>query len=191
MKFSFITLLFLGALFISGSVYGQDVQMPDLDKSPMDMAYYPARSAFRTFEKDETKKAGLAPVMRVIYSRPQAKGRTVMGELVPMGGEVWRVGANENAELQIIQPATLGDVKLEPGRYSLHIIAGEDEWTLAINSDLDLWGSYAYDESKDVARVTGKVSTIDTMVEAFTCMFTDDALIMAWENTMVTFPVSK
>ncbi len=165
-------------------------EMPELDKSPMDMSYYPSRAAFRAFEKDEDKKASLEPVMRIIYSRPQAKGREVMGNLVK-AGETWRVGANENAELNVFQTVTLGGVELQPGRYSLHAIPGDTEWTLAINSDLDNWGSYAYNQERDVARIKGKVASTEEIVEAFTCAFSEDALIMAWENTVVTFPVAK
>ncbi len=188
MKNLFVTLLLLSALTFSQSAYAQE--LPELDKSPMDMAYYPNRAAFRAFEKDASKQSTLQPVMRIIYSRPQAKGREVMGNLVKMG-EVWRMGANENGELNVFQEVTLAGQKLQPGRYSLHVVPGEKEWTLAINSDLDNWGSYAYQEGNDIARVQGTVSTTESNVEAFTCTFTDDALIMAWENTMVTFPVSK
>jgi len=188
MKNLSITLLLLATMAVSQSALAQE--LPELDKSPMDMAYYPSQAAFRAFEKDTDKQASLQPAMRIIYSRPQAKGREVMGNLVKMG-EVWRMGANENAELNVFQEVTLAGQKLEPGRYSLHVIPGEKEWTLAINSDLDNWGSYAYQEANDVARVKGTVSTTENKVEAFTCTFTEDALIMAWENTMVTFPVSK
>lgn len=172
------------------SVQAQETKYPELDKSPMDMAYYPARAAFRAFEKDETKKAALAPVMRVIYSRPQAKGRKVVGgELIKMN-EVWRLGANEMAELTVIEKATIGGQKIKKGRYSLYTIPTDGSWTLIINKDLDGWGHYRYDESKDVLRVSGKVSKLDEHVEAFTMMFTDNSLVLAWENTKVEFPVS-
>ncbi len=188
MKNLFVVLLLLSAMAVSQDTFAQE--MPELDKSPMDMAYYPSQAAFRAFEKDAGKQAALQPVMRIIYSRPQAKGREVMGNLIKMG-EVWRMGANENAELNVFQEVTLAGQKLEPGRYSLHVIPGEEEWTLAINSDLDNWGSYAYQEANDIARVKGKVATTENQIEAFTCTFTEDALIMAWENTMVSFPVSQ
>ena len=172
------------------SIQAQDVKFPELDKSPMDMAYYPARAAFRAFEKDETKKATLAPIMRVTYSRPQAKGRKVMGgELVKMG-EVWRLGANEMAELTVIQKATIGGQKIKKGRYSMYTIAGDGDWTLIISKDLDGWGAYRYDQAKDVMRVSGKSSKLDEHVEAFTMMFTDNSLVLAWENTKVEFPVN-
>ncbi|HDZ14946.1 MAG TPA: DUF2911 domain-containing protein, partial [Pricia sp.] len=56
-----------------------------LDKSPMDMAAYP--TSYK--EADKT--------IRIVYSRPQLKGRT-MAELAPEG-KVWRTGANEATEI--------------------------------------------------------------------------------------------
>jgi hypothetical protein len=39
------------------------------------------------------------------------------------------------------------------GTYTLYTIPGKDEWTIIINSKLDTWGPYEYEEAKDVARV--------------------------------------
>ncbi|MDX1940953.1 MAG: DUF2911 domain-containing protein, partial [Saprospiraceae bacterium] len=69
-------------------------KFPDVDKSPMDMAYYPSRVAFRAFGKTDEEK-NVKPVIRVVYSRPMKNGRVVFGELQKYG-EVWRVGANES-----------------------------------------------------------------------------------------------
>lgn len=182
--------LTLSLLGVAPAVAQDDDKAPGLDKSPMDMSYYPPRAAFRSFEENEAKRAAMAPVMRVIYSRPQANGRTVMGELIKYG-EVWRLGANENAELQVYEPVTLGGKMVAPGRYSLHAIPGEKEWTIIVNEDVDAWGSYAYDESKDVARFTAPVSKTPEMVEAFTMYFAGDDLVIAWENTQVKAPVKK
>lgn len=184
-----IGFLCLLTVFGEQSILAQEVKLPELDKSPMDMAYFPSRAPFRAFEKDEAKKATLTPAMRVIYSRPQLKGRELASLAKP--GEVWRLGANESAELDVFQLVNIGGAKVPPGRYTLYAIPGSDEWTLIINADLDGWGAYAYDESKDIARVKGKVSKLDQPVEAFSITFTDDAMVMAWGDTQVTVPVSR
>lgn len=166
--------------------------MDRLDKSPLDMSYYPARSPFRAFEKDEAKRAKLDPVMRVMYSRPQKNDRALFGsgeDNLVKYGEVWRLGANENAELQVIKTANIGGKTVDPGRYGLYVIPGEDSWTLILNEDVDGWGAYAYDESKDVLRVKGEVSDSDDEVEAFSVLFSDNALLVAWGKTVVTFKV--
>ena len=73
------------AIFIScSSLFGLQTikaqSFPEMDASPMDLVM--ARPA---------KKS--PPIARVIYSRPQKKGRDIFGDLVPYG-EVWRTGAN-------------------------------------------------------------------------------------------------
>src|SRR5688572_13377510 len=55
----------------------RDLQ-PGLDKSPMDMSYYPV-------DYPKLKMSGNVAeplIARVIYSRPQKNGRTVFGDLV-------------------------------------------------------------------------------------------------------------
>lgn len=166
--------------------------MPQIDKSPLDMSYYPARAPFRAFEKDEAKRAKQQPVARILYSRTMQKGRPLYGssedDLVKFG-EVWRLGANENAELQVVKTINIGGEAISPGRYGVYVIPNADSWTLILNKDLDGWGAYAYDESKDVARITGSVSSIDESVEALSVLFNEDSLLIAWGKTLVTFPV--
>ncbi|MEM7373255.1 MAG: DUF2911 domain-containing protein [Bacteroidota bacterium] len=163
-----------------------------LDKSPLDISYYPARSPFRAFEKDEAKKAGLDPVMRIMYSRTMKKDRSLYGsgedDLVKYG-EVWRLGANENAELHVMKTANIGGKTIDPGRYGVYVIPEKDSWTLILNKDLDGWGAYAYNEANDVMRVTGDVSSLDEEVEALSVLFSETSLLIAWGKTLITFPV--
>jgi len=63
-----------------------------VDKSVLDAATYPRAAAWRNYMGEEDRN--LAPRARVVYSRPQMKGRTIFGDLVPFGKE-WRLGANE------------------------------------------------------------------------------------------------
>ncbi|MEM7658688.1 MAG: DUF2911 domain-containing protein, partial [Bacteroidota bacterium] len=130
----------------------------------------------------------LEPVMRILYSRPQKKGRTVFGDMVKQG-EIWRLGANENSELHVFKAVNIGGETIKPGRYSLHLLPEEGKWTLILNTDLDAWGSYAYNEENDVARFAADVQTLETTVEALSIMFNEDALVIAWENSMISIPV--
>ena len=192
MMLSALCMALLLAASTTSTVVAQD--MPGMDKSPMDMAYFPARAAFRAFEKDADKKAKMAPVMRVIYSRPQKNGREIMGNLIKEG-EVWRVGANESAELDLMKAVTVGGTKLKPGRYTIYtkIDPGSKKWTLLVNSDLDGWGAYAYNEANNVASVEGVTSNLEEEVEAFTMMFKavdgGTHMVMAWGKGMVEFPI--
>ena len=132
------TLLFALLMAIGSSVNAQEFRK--LDKSPMDIA------AFPTSYKEANKQ------MKVIYSRPQLKGRE-LSKLAP-NGEVWRTGANEAPELVLYKDFNLNGTKIKAGSYSLLTIPGEKEWTIILNSDLNTWGSYYYNDKNDVARIT-------------------------------------
>jgi predicted class III extradiol MEMO1 family dioxygenase len=73
--------------------------------------------------------------------------------------------------------------------YALFTIPDEEEWTIIFNSDLDHWGAYSYNEEYDVLRVTAKAETSEEQVEAFSIQFTDAAMILAWDKTIVEVPV--
>src|SRR5690606_41591493 len=92
-------------VFIAFSAFSfqtsQAQSFPEMDASPMDIAM--ARP---------NKKS--PPFARVIYSRPQKKGRDIFGGLVPYG-EVWRTGAYEAAGRAMYGPLKLGSTSLKPG----------------------------------------------------------------------------
>ena len=123
-----------------------------LDKSPMDMATYP--SSYKISKK----------IVRVTYSRPQLKGRTV-GQLAP-SGEVWRTGANEATEITFYKEVKLAGETINPGTYALFSIPGEKEWTIILNSKLNQWGAYTYDKNADVARVKITPNTAKESLQA-------------------------
>lgn len=149
-----------------------------LDKSPLDIAYYP--SGHMDAEKS----------VRVLYSRPQLKGRN-LADLIP-AGEVWRTGANEATEITFYKDAVVGGQTIAAGTYSLFTIPGEDHWTVILNSNLHQWGAYSYGIGADVARIPAKVSTAEEELEAFSVAFSDQGdLVMGWGTTRVTLPIGS
>ncbi len=155
------------------------------DKSAMDMAYYP-----NNFSHD--RKAGDKAVVRVIYSRPQKNEREVFGKLVPFD-KVWRTGANEATEIKFYQDVMLAGKKVKAGSYSLFTIPGAKEWTIILNSDLDYWGAYSYNEKHDVLRVKAPATELATPVENFTIQFEkkgekEGVMKFAWDKTLVDVP---
>lgn len=170
-------------LFFSTASFAQ--QFAGLDKSPLDIAYYP-----HNFAHD--RKAGEQAVIRVVYSRPAKKGREIFGKQTPFG-KVWRTGANEATEIKFYRDVEFAGKKVKAGTYSLYTIPGEKDWTIILNSDLDYWGAYSYNEKKDVVRVIVQASQSPTEVENFTIQFdkkTDKQGIMklAWDKTVVEVP---
>lgn len=125
----------------------------------------------------------------VMYGQPSARGRKIMGELVPYK-KVWRTGANATTSILFTGDVMIGGKKVSQGKYGLYTIPGETEWTIIINKAIK-WGADDYKESEDVARVTVPVSKTTAFVEAFTISVEKDQVILKWENTQVGFKVSK
>lgn len=174
----------LGFLLVGQLLIAQS-KPTDLDKSPLDIAYFPANFPVMKM-KGQT---GPEPFSRVLYSRPQKKGRTIFGEEVKYN-EVWRLGANEATEIELFKNATIAGKKVPKGRYTLYCIPLENKWTLIFNKDNYSWGSFAYKSDKDVARVDVPVQKNNEAVEALTMYFDNSNLNILWENVKVQVPVN-
>jgi hypothetical protein len=185
------TILAFALMAMTPALMAQD--FPDVDKSPMDMAYYPSRAAFRNFAETAEARAADEPQMRVIYSRPQAKGRTIFGELVKYG-EMWRIGANEATEIQFMHDVKIGDQPVKAGRYTMYAQVNEKEWTVYFSLDLDGWGHYAFKPSESsVASITVPVATTKETIEHLGIYFdaADDGahVVIGWANKVVRVPI--
>lgn len=123
------------------------------------------------------------------YHQPSAKGRKVMGALVPFG-EVWRTGANATTSIDFSANAKVEGQAVPKGKYGLYTIPGENEWVIIINKDIK-WGHYDYTDKADVQRVKVKPSKSASFVETFTISIKDGNVVMEWENTSVSFKISK
>jgi hypothetical protein len=177
-------LLFLLAVLFSTQLFAQ--QKPtDLDKSPMDVSYYPANFPILKMRG----QASGDPAARIIYSRPQLKGRNIFGEEVKYN-EVWRLGANESTELELFKNAVIGGKKIPKGRYTLYCIPTENKWTIVINKDNYSWGSFTYKSDKDVARIDVPVQRNNEEVEAMTIYFESSSIVILWDNVKVNVPIS-
>lgn len=174
----FTTIAFAFIMLLSTNVDAQ--KFSKLDKSPMDAA------AFPTSYKDANK------LIKIVYSRPQLKGRE-LSTLAP-NGKVWRLGANEAAELTLYTDMKLGNKSVKAGTYTFYAIPGDKEWTAIISKDLNVWGSYFYDEANDVARLSVPVTSGEP-VEAFSIIFEEAngsiQMHLAWGTTRVAVPFTK
>lgn len=121
------------------------------------------------------------------YGRPNVKGRTIWGELVPYG-QVWRTGADEATTVTFGQDVMVEGQKLAAGTYGLFTIPGEGEWTVIFNTVADQWGSYGYDAGKDALRVTVEPRAHE-MVESMDFVIEDGAVVLRWEKLAVPFSV--
>ncbi|TXH22876.1 MAG: DUF2911 domain-containing protein [Chitinophagaceae bacterium] len=173
------------------SVQAQAPAWPKIDKSPLDLVYFPNNLPLN---KLDAKKPVENVKFRVLYSRPQKNNRTIFGADIVPYGKVWRLGANEATELETFVPVTIGNKKLPAGRYTLYALVNENDWTFIVNKETDIWGAYKYEESKDLVRVKVPVQKIDTPVEALGCKVekTDKGanLVFAWDTVSAALPIS-
>jgi tetratricopeptide (TPR) repeat protein len=86
------------------------------------------------------------------YHRPSVNGRTVFPDLVP-DEAVWRAGANDNTTITFSDDARVEGREIAAGTYGLHMIPGDDGWTVVFSTNSTSWGSFSYDEAEDALRV--------------------------------------
>ena len=152
---------------------------------------------------------GLVEV-RIDYSSPDVtgpngesrKGR-IWGQLVPWGladlgfgngkPSPWRAGANENTVFSVSHDVLVQDKPLPAGRYGLHMIPGEKEWTIVFSRNSSSWGSFFYDESEDALRVTATAQPAEFR-EWLNYDFIDRqpdraTVALHWENLRVPFTI--
>jgi hypothetical protein len=181
-------LLIVSICFFSVSNITAQTKLPPMDKSPMDMSYYPNGYPVLKIQDKITEPL----VARVIYSRPQKNGRTIFGDLLEYG-KVWRLGANEATEIEFYQNVKINNVKIKKGRYTLYCIPYTDKWTFIVNKETDTWGSFKYDSKKDIVRMDVPVQKQTDITEEFVMAFEKAAtganLIVAWEDIKVNLPI--
>ena len=176
-------------LLVNVTVLQAQNKFPQLDKSSMDMSYYPNAYPILKIQDKLTEPL----IARVIFSRPQKNGRTIFGELLEYG-KVWRLGANEATEIEFFQNVKIGNTKIKNGRYSLYCIPLTEKWTMIINKETDTWGAFKYDQSKDLARIEVPVQKQSEILEAFVMAFektsTGANLLIAWDDFKVALPIN-
>jgi hypothetical protein len=132
--------------------------------------------------------------VKIDYSSPRTKGRTVFGGLVPYG-DVWRTGANEATTFVAGTNVNVGDKEVPAGSYTIFTVPKADGWTLVISKKTGEWGTDYPGEKEDLARVPMSVSKTSGPVENFTIHFEQGgkkcSLHMEWENTRATVEVSE
>jgi Protein of unknown function (DUF2911) len=163
------------ALFLSMEISAQGLKTP-------------APSPTQTIKQDFALST-----VEVVYSRPNAKGRVIFGDLVPYG-KMWRTGANGATKLTFGEDVKVGGMPVKAGSYALYTIPNKDEWEIVINKGANNSGLGGYKAEDDVARFKVKPSTLPFAVETFTIMLSDQTassmkLWVIWGNTEVGLPI--
>ena len=171
-----IALVLLAFVFVTESTAQRTNQ---LDEAPHDISYYRASMVS-------------APLVKVIYGRPQKKGVEVFGNTVAYN-EIWRTGANEATEVKFYKDIVFGDVKVGAGTYVLYTIPGENEWEIILSSNLDVLGAFQYDPLFDVARIKVSPKNAEEL-EVFSINFKEKnenvQMVLGWDTTRVNIPIT-
>jgi hypothetical protein len=174
-----ITLLVSGASFFAAGLHAQEpkkIQFPQ--PSPL---------------ASVKERVGVTDVS-IEYSRPSVRERKIFGGLVPYG-QLWRTGANAATKITFGTDVKLGGAAVPAGSYALFTIPGEAEWTVILSKVVEgQWGSYAYDQKDDQARVRVKPVAMAEPLETMTIGVQDMRagkanLVIAWEKTKVPIEI--
>jgi hypothetical protein len=128
--------------------------------------------------------------IKIVYGRPYKKDREIFGKLVPFG-EVWRTGADEATQITFAKDGKFGGTPVKAGTYALFTIPGQKEWQIILNGKLGQWGAFDYEKNKgqDVLKVTVPAGTA-TATEQLTITLPANAVVITWDKTQVSIPVS-
>ncbi len=151
----------------------------------------PKASPFSKVEQD----VGLTKIT-IAYSRPGAKGRKVLGGLVPYG-RIWRVGANESTKFTADDDLNIMGNNLPEGTYALYAFPYEGHWDVVFHKNTEHWGDgrKAYDPEDDAFRIRIKPQEIPNYQENFLITFDEIDhnsinMLWIWEHTLLKIPIS-
>ncbi len=135
-------------------------------------------------------KTASGTMIKIEYSRPSVKGRTIGKDLEPMKGKVWRTGANEATTFEVDKAVKVEGKSLPAGKYSLFTIDNGDQWTIIFNKTAAQWGAFKYQQSDDALRVDVQAGKSGTMTDQFTITVSDNGKVdMLWGNYDIVFHV--
>lgn len=131
--------------------------------------------------------------IEITYSRPSARGRDVMGEVVAYD-RPWRTGANAPTRIKFGEDVMVAGKDVKAGEYALYTIPGKSQWEVILSKASTSWGPKGFDTKDDVARFMVKPTTLPNEVETFTInvsniTFNTANIDLMWEKTKVSIPL--
>ena len=134
----------------------------------------------------------------VVYSRPYKKGRLIFGSeedgaLVPFG-KYWRTGANAATTFETSSEISFNGEPLKAGKYALFTFPYEDNWTVALSSESDVFFAISQPDPKlDVLKTSVDVKYLESPLEQFTIEFSKDStyvnMSLMWDKTNISIPL--
>ncbi len=167
---------------------------PDIDAVAERLAAAERRTGQQQLSVRDTVRATIGgATFSVDYSRPLARGRTLLGDVISYG-RVWRTGANAATQFTVSAPITLAGLSVPAGTYTLwtvpHTGGAVD---LIVNRQTGQWGT-EYGRAHDVGTVKMKSERADPPLEQFTIAVEPSGagrgtLVMGWGTFRWTAPI--
>jgi hypothetical protein len=109
--------------------------------------------------------------VNLYYNAPSARGRVVMGKVVPYG-EVWRTGANPATTLVSNAPLKIGALSVPAGVHTLYTLPAEPgkPWLLIVNNEIAQWGT-VYKPEMDLGRTPMMSSPVSSTQDLMSITF--------------------
>ncbi len=151
-----------------------------------------------------SQRIGISDIS-ITYSRPSVKEREIWGKLVPYGmnnlgfgtskAAPWRAGADENTTITFSHDAEVEGKPIKAGTYGFHIeVKPNNKATIILSHDINSWGSYYYDASKDALRADIEMVNVphhELLTFNFNDVQTNSAIAsLAWEKKAFPFKIS-
>ena len=134
----------------------------------------------------------------VVYSRPYKKDRLIFGSeedgaLVPFG-KYWRTGANAATTFETSSDILFNGVKLKAGKYALFTFPYENNWTVTLSSESEVFFAIEQPDPKfDVLKTSVDVKSMETTLEQLTVDFLQDSsfvnMRLTGDNTSISIPL--
>jgi len=171
---------------------GETTRLRDVDVAAAREAF--ANRPLGTLSTRDTARVTLGDAaIWVDYSRPEKRGRTIFGSVVPWD-RVWRTGANAATQFYTPVDLEIGGARVPAGTYTLWTLPTANGWKLIVNKQHGQWGT-EYDVQQDFVRVDLHVETTAPPVDKFAIALEPDAsgarLRLAWDTTTASVPVRR
>src|SRR5690349_14938446 len=145
--------------------------LPDVESIGDRLAAAERRTGLVQLSVRDTARATIgAATFSVDYGRPLARGRQLLGKLLPFD-YVWRTGANAATQFTTSAPITLAGIRVPAGTYTLWTVPRRKVADPVVNKQAGQWGT-EYDGSKDLGMARMTADSLAVPVEKFTISIT-------------------
>jgi hypothetical protein len=153
-----------------------------------------ASAQVRASERGAVSQTIDGTVITLDYARPQVRGRSpIFGGFVKWK-EVWTPGANYATTLEVSRKIYLDGHAVPPGKYSMWLVVGEDQWVMVLDSHARLYHTDPPDSTPD--QIRWPVHPVEgPFTEMLTFSFpevhpTGGTLLLRWGTTELAMKVN-